>query len=300
MSILMVGATGVLGSQATLMLAKRGHKVAALVRGGGSHPKSAQLVTAGIQVVDGDLTRAESLRAAVMGHETVVCSATSMPTAANDGLRTVDHDGTLHLIEAAEAEGVKRFVYVSYSGNIRQDSPLETAKRDCENRLLGSRMEVVILRPSYFMEMWLSPALGFDPANGSVRAYGSGNAKVSYISYSNVADFMTAVAIGESEGKATILEVGGPEALSQLDAVRIFERELGKEVRVDHVPMEGLQAQHQSSDPLQQTFGALMLSYANGDVIKDAASVAERYRIQLSSVSAFASGFSLAAGRNTA
>src|SRR5208282_6367957 len=99
--------------------------------------------------------------------ETVICTATSMPAGADDGLRKVDHDGTLSLIEAAERQGVKRFVYVSYSGNSREDSPLETAKRDCENRLLNSKMQAVILRPSYFMDMWLSPALGFDPVNGS-------------------------------------------------------------------------------------------------------------------------------------
>ena len=291
MSILTIGGTGVLGSQATLMLARRGHKVAALVRGGASHSKSAQLINAGVQVVDGDLTHPNTLRTAVSGIETVVCSATSMPTAVNAGLRNVDHDGTLHLIDAAVAEGVKRFVYVSYSGNIREDSPLESAKRDCENRLLGSSMEVVILRPSYFMEMWLSPALGFDPTNGSVRVYGAGDAKVSFISYSNVADFMVAVAGGESEAKTTVLELGGPEALSQLDAVRVFERELGKEIRVDHVPLEALQMQHQSSDPLQKTFGALMLGYAKGDVVKEAASVAQRYRISLRSVSEYASGF---------
>ena len=291
MSILTVGATGVLGNEATLTLAGQGNKVTALVRGGRSHPKAQQLLSAGVQIVDGDLTRPDTLRDAVSTIETVVCSATSMPTGVNDGLRNVDHDGTLKLIEAAEAAGVKRFVYVSYSGNIREDSPLESAKRDCENRLLGSRMEVVILRPSYFMEMWLSPALGFDPVAGSVRAYGPGDAKVSYISCSNVADFMAAVAGGEFADKKAVLELGGPEALSQLDAVRIFERELGRKITVDHLPIEALHMQHQSSDPLQKTFGALMLSYANGDVVADAGLAAQGYRINLRSVSQYASGF---------
>jgi uncharacterized protein YbjT (DUF2867 family) len=114
----------------------------------------------------------------------------------------VDLEGTLALIDSAERAGVKRFVYVSYSGNIREDSPLETAKRRCESRLLDSAMEAVILRPSYFMEVWLSPALGFDPANGAARIYGDGEGKVSYISGTDVASFAIAAATSEYPKKA--------------------------------------------------------------------------------------------------
>jgi uncharacterized protein YbjT (DUF2867 family) len=291
MPILMVGATGTLGSEIALRLAKRRRDVVALVRGGQSHPKSKQLLDVGVRIVEGDLRRPDTLSAAVSRVDTVICSATSMPSAVDDGLSKVDHAGTLSLIEAAKAEGVKRFVYISYSGNIREDSPLETAKRDCESRLLSSSIEAVILRPSYFMEMWISPALGFDPVGGSVRTYGSGDSKVSYISNSNVADFAVATATGEFDSKNTVLELGGPEALSQLEVVRIFEQKMGRQMRVDQVPIEALRAQHQSSDPLQKTFGALMLAYANGDVVKDALRNAQQYQIKLRSVSEYASGF---------
>jgi NADH dehydrogenase len=185
MSTLIVGATGQVGGAIAFGLVEKQIKIAALVRGGSAHPKSKQLESKGIEIVEGDLCQPESLRDAMKNVETVVCTATSMPSAANDGLRRVDHEGMLALIESAEQQRVKRLVYTSYSTNIREDSPLETAKRECENRLLNSNMEVIILRPSYFMEMWLSPLLGFDPVNGSVRIYGSGEAKVSYISSSS-------------------------------------------------------------------------------------------------------------------
>jgi uncharacterized protein YbjT (DUF2867 family) len=207
---------------------------------------------------------------------------------ADDGLRRVDLEGTLSLIDSAERAGVKRFVYVSYSGNIREDCPLETAKRRCESRLLDSAMEAVILRPSYFMEVWLGPALGFDPAQGSTRIYGDGEAKVSYICGTDVADFAVAAATREYPQKNTILELGGPESLSQLDVVRIFGQKLQKKILVDHVPLEALETQHQSSDPLQKTFAALMLAYAKGDVVQGAASLAQQHLINLCSVSDFA------------
>jgi len=43
-------------------------------------------------------------------------------------------------------------------------------------------MQAGILRPSYFAEIWLSAAIGFDARNATARIYGSGDAKVSYIS----------------------------------------------------------------------------------------------------------------------
>src|SRR5215469_10023367 len=289
MSILIVSGSGRVGKEVALTLSKRGFKVSALLRGGANHPASAQLLNAGVNVIEGDLAKPESLGDAVKRIETIICSATSMPSAANDGLRRVDHDGTLSLIDAAEERGVKRFIYISYSRNIRLDSPLERAKRDCEDQLFGSRMEAVILRPSYFMEVWLSPMLGFDPANGSARIYGSGEGKVSYISSSNVADFAVAVTDADMSEKNTTLELGGPEALSQLEAVRMFERHVGAPINLDYVPVEALRTQHESSDPLQQTFGALMLGYAKGDEISDALDNAQRYGVQLRSLSEYAS-----------
>jgi uncharacterized protein YbjT (DUF2867 family) len=288
MTILVVGATGFVGGEIARRLARQSQKVAALVRGGHAHPKAKQLLLAGIEIIEGDLTRTETLERAMKHSEAVISTATSMPAGADDGLRKVDRDGTLSLIEAAERQGVKRFIYISYSGNIREDSLLETAKRDCENRLLTSKMQAVILRPSYFMDMWLSPTLGFDPVNGSARICGSGNAKVSYVSAPDVAEFGVKTTAKNYADKNTILEIGGPDPLSQLEAVGIFEEMLGKKIKLDYVPVEALQAQHMSTDPLQKTFGALMLAYAKGDVVAGAISLAHQYGIELRSVAKYA------------
>ena len=288
MSILVVGATGFVGGEIARRLAEQSHKVAGLVRGGRDHPKAQQLLSAGIEIVAGDLCRPETLVLALKNSETVVCTATSMPSAANDGLRRVDHDGMLALIDAAEQQGVKKFIYVSYSGNIREDSPLETAKRECENRLLASTMDTVILRPSYFMEVWLSPALGFDPEHCSVRIYGSGAAKVSYVSASNVSDFGAIAATRTYPDKKTVMEIGGPESLSQFEVVQIVEKARNKRMKIDYVSTEALQSQHKSSDPLQKTFAALMLAYSKGDVVAGASSLAGQHAIQLRSAAEYA------------
>ncbi len=285
---LVVGATGFVGKHITLRLRQEGHAVRALVRGGAARAEARELREAGVEIADGDLTKPGTLAAACQGIDTVIATATSMPHGRDNGLRRIDHDGALALIEAAEHAGVKKFIYTSYSGNIRYDSPLETAKRACEERLLASQIRSVILRPSYFMEVWLSPALGFDPGRAAARIYGTGEAKLHYISAFDVAEFAVATAKAD-ERLDLVLEMGGPEPLSQLDAVRLFEQARGKKFDLEFIPESALEQQHRTTtDPLQKTFAALTLAYARGDLIPQAKANAARYAIQLRSVHDFA------------
>ena len=61
------------------------------------------------------------------------------------------------------------------------------------------------------------------------------------------------------------IEVGGPEALSSLEVVKIFEELGGKAFTLQHVSEEQLRAQkEQSTDPLQESFAGLMLSLRSG------------------------------------
>ncbi len=287
---LVVGATGVVGKRIALRLHAEKRPVRAVVRGGAGRAEAQELVHAGIGIVDADLARPGSLAAACQGIENVVCTATSMPHGREEGLRRVDHDGVLALIEAAERAEVRRFVYLSYSGTLREASPLETAKRACEARLMAGSMDAVILRPTYFTEVWLSPVLGFDPMEGKARIYGTGAGKINYISAGDVAEFAVAVTLRPEPGRFG-LQLGGPEALSQLDAVTIFEETVGRKFALERVPLESLEAQRQSPDPLHQAFAALMIGYAKGDPIPDALNNADLYGVRLHSVHDYASTF---------
>ena len=83
-----------------------------------------------------------------------------MPFAYQPGVNdiaTTDLEGSLRLVDAAKAEGVEHFVYTSFSGNIDLDFPLRNAKRTVEAYLKMSGLAWTILRPSFFMEVWLQP-----------------------------------------------------------------------------------------------------------------------------------------------
>jgi hypothetical protein len=68
----------------------------------------------------------------------------------------------------------------------------------------------------------------------------------------------------------------------------VFEEMTGRRLAVEHVPLEALQAQHQSVDPLQKTFAALMIGCALGDAIPEAQSNARRYGVTLTSLQEYA------------
>jgi NADH dehydrogenase len=281
------GGTGLVGGDIVRRLLQAGRPVRAALRGGITHPKAEALAQAGVEVVEGDLTRAATLEGACQGARTVVTTVTSMPTGEHDGLRRVDLVGTLALIDAAERAGCKRFIYLSFSGGLDLDSPLLLAKRSCERHLAASGMEAVVLRPSAYMEIWLGPHLGFDPANGVVHLNGSGAAPIRFISAFDVAAIAAKAVMDPDPGG--VWELGGPEALAPLDVVKVFESKLGKSIAVIATPAaELLEAYEAASDPLARTFAAIKLGWAQGDPVPDAEAAARKFGVTLTSVEDFA------------
>jgi len=264
---LIVGATGMVGGEVCRLLTEQGRTVRALVRDSSNPERVERLKKIGAEIVRGDLKDKASIAEACRGADAVVSTASStISRQEGDSLDSVDRQGQLDLIDAAEKAGVKHFVLVSFSGT-DLDFPLLAAKRAAEDRLRKGRMTYTILQPTCFMEIWLSPHLGFDPANATARIYGGGNNKISWISFQDVAKF-AAAAVTHPQAKNAVIRLGGPDALSPLEAVRLAEESTGKKIAVEHVPEEALRAQYDAAtDPLQRSFAALMLYYAGGDVI---------------------------------
>jgi NADH dehydrogenase len=202
-------------------------------------------------------------------------------------IQRVDLEGLTNLIAAAQAADVSRFIYTSFSGQIDLDFPLRDAKRAVEQRLRDSGLVYTILRPSYFMEVWFSPAVGFDAVNAKAQIYGAGENPISWISLQDVAQFAVESLDNPAARNAT-LELGGPEALSPLQVVRIFEQAGGRPFEVQHVPEEALeQQQAAATDPMQQSFAGLMRCYARGDRI-DTQQTSKAFSVQATSVDSFA------------
>jgi uncharacterized protein YbjT (DUF2867 family) len=264
---LVVGSTGMVGGEICRLLAEQGTAVRALVRESSNAEKVTRLRGLRAEVARGDLKDRSSLEAACRGASAVVSTASStLSRQEGDSIESVDRQGQLNLIEAAEEAGVKHFVLISFP-EVDIDFPLQSAKRAVEDRLREGRMTYTILRPTFFTEVWLSPGLGFDPTNATARIYGSGHNKISWISFQDVAQFAVAT-LDNPRATNAVVKLGGPDALSPLEVVRLAEQAVGKTVVVQHVSEETLRAQHAAAtDPLQQSFAGLMLYYAHGDII---------------------------------
>jgi nucleoside-diphosphate-sugar epimerase len=119
MKILFTGATGVIGRRAVPLLAERGHDVIAVSR---RDEDAAWLEGLGAQPLAVDLFDRSAVMTAASGVDAVFHFATSIPPLAsmgdraawamNDRLRS---EATDHLVEAALAQGVQRFVQESVS-----------------------------------------------------------------------------------------------------------------------------------------------------------------------------------------
>jgi uncharacterized protein YbjT (DUF2867 family) len=284
--ILVAGATGELGRVICRKLTERGGTVYGMVRKGSAPAAVAELEAMGVVPVEADLANRESLREACSGCDSVVSGITAMGRP-EESIERVDRDGQLALIAAAAEEGVERFVYVSYSGAIGKDDPLTLAKRGVERTLKHSGMAWTVLRPSYFMESWFSPALGFDVAGGRVRIYGTGREPISWIAREDVAEF-AAEAVDSEEARNATIEIGGPEAIAPLDAVAMFESIAGRRIEVETVDEMALRSQLAAARaPQERSITALMLAYAQGDPIP-MEDIAERFGVELTPLRSWA------------
>ncbi len=129
-SVLVTGATGLAGANVCRLLVERGDTVHALARAGAD---TGPLTGLGVQVVTGDVTEPGDVRRAAEGCDSAVHCAALLGGASQDlaDFRAVNEGGTRHVLDAAEAVGMRRVVAVSTgtffntSGGLdREDAPV--------------------------------------------------------------------------------------------------------------------------------------------------------------------------------
>src|SRR5918999_1915302 len=263
--ILVAGATGALGGEICRRLIERRKPVRALVRETSDPAKVSALATAGCQIAVGDLKHRPSLDQACVAVDAVISTVSMIGTAKpGDSFEATDERGTLNLIAAAKAARVDHFIYVSFDTDSVPESPLRNAKAKVEEALRASSMTYTILQPSYFMESWLGPHLGVDVANARAQIFGSGDRKMDYVSRDDVAE-LAVQSLGNPVARNATIRFGGPQAVSQREAIRAFEEVAGRTFQIQEIPEQALEAQWQgATDPVQRTVAALMLAAARG------------------------------------
>jgi uncharacterized protein YbjT (DUF2867 family) len=286
--ILVIGATGLLGGEIVRQLRFAEHAVRCLVRTTSNSSRVEALQQTGAEIVYGDLQDPSSLQIACTGIEAIVTTAScTFSRQPGDSIQTVDRDGYFSLIDAAKNTGVRNFVYTSIPQRMRYESPLTRAKGEIGEYLKSSGMDYTVLAANFFMEIWLSPALGFDAQNARAIIYGTGDRPVGFVSYRDVAQIAVR-SLAATASKNRTISIAGPANVAPREVLQIFERSSGRTFAVEHVDEDTLIEKHRrAADPLEETFAALMLDYANGCPM-DMKETLSLFPIQLTSVPEYA------------
>ena len=266
---LVVGATGPIGLGAEIcrLLRSEGRPTRALARRTSDARRTENLRNMGVDLIEGDLKDPESLKPACRDVRTVISTASILVSRQpNDTVEQVDSRGHRDLIDVAKACGVESFLFTSFSGAIDGDFPFRNAKRDVERHLKASGLTYTILRPVFFMEVWLNPIGGFDFANARASIYGEGQNKISWLSFYDVARFALMCIDNPSVRNATV-ELGGPEPLSPLEVVRVFEDLSGRAFERFRLEQALSEQQATAKDSWARSLAGLRRCYADGGVV---------------------------------
>ena len=223
--ILVTGASGLNGRELLSRLSARGVAVRALVR---SSARAASLAALpGVEIVEGDMARPETLAGPLRGVERAMLISSSDPAML---------EVQSNFIDAARKAGVKHIVKLSGIMPER-DSPFRFARMhgEIERRLEASGMAFTHLRagefmPAYFRQVPSIVAKGamFLPME---------NAKIASIDVGDIAEVAAIVLTGSGhEGK--IYPLTGPEALTMAEVAQKLSAVTGKQIRYVNVAPE--------------------------------------------------------------
>ncbi|MGZ8701033.1 MAG: SDR family oxidoreductase [Gaiellaceae bacterium] len=236
--ILVTGGSGFVGGHVVHELRGRDLPVRCLVRDlrGG-----AKLAAWGCELVEGDVTDPESLRAAVAGVDTVI-HLVAIRQGRREQFRRIMVGGTRDLLVAAAAAGVRRFVHMSALGTSEATKDLVAyygAKWENEQQVQGSGIPYAIFRPSFV----------FGPDGGILPTFvklakltpvtpiiGSGRQRIQPIWADDLAKYF-AEAVERDDVVGRIFELGGPDVVSWNEFWECLKRVRGIRRPSLHIPV---------------------------------------------------------------
>jgi len=231
-TVLLAGATGVVGSAVLDRLVAAGHRVRTLSR----DPARAESLRArgAWEVRAADATRAEELTGVADGCDVVVSCLggnVGMGFAERRSYRAVDTVGNRNLLGAATSAGVGRFVYTAvhvqpgyaHTRYIR-------AHEEFIDELRATQLTSTVVRPTGIFTAF-APFVGM-ARRGVVSIIGDGRSRSNPVHHEDVADAIVPVL---ADGPADV-PIGGPDVLTRREMAELAFRAVGRAPRVWGVP----------------------------------------------------------------
>jgi len=228
--ILVTGAAGKTGKAVVEALAKKGVRVRAFVRR--VEHVAVLKVLGAAECVVGTFEDKGALRRATADASAIyhICPNVSPHEVAY--ARAV--------VEAAQAQGVRRFVYHSVLHPQIEAMPHHWQKMRCEEMLFAAGLDLTILQPTAYMQNILGAFPGVI-AEGVFRVPYPVTTRLSLVDLQDVAEAATVVLTAEGHGGATY-ELAGTEPLSQTEVAAAIGAALERGVRAEAETLESWQA----------------------------------------------------------
>jgi uncharacterized protein YbjT (DUF2867 family) len=233
--LLLTGATGLVGSTLLRRLLAEGTQVRCLVR----DPRRLGAQRVRVQIALGDLTDPPSFRNALRGVDTVIHLAASIRDQPQGSIEELNGIATWRMVEAAQRQGVKRFVFFSALGaSTHHRTRLLRAKALAEQAVRAAALESIVFAPSIVYapgDPWLTllERMALLPV---MPVSGGGQALFQPIWAEDVADCVIASLRGSEDGTSRRYELAGPETLSHEEIVRVVLRSIGRSRPLVKVP----------------------------------------------------------------
>jgi uncharacterized protein YbjT (DUF2867 family) len=225
--ILLTGASGYVGGRLLHRLEARGLRVRCLAR----RPEFlAERIGPNSEIVEGDVLRAETLRAALEGVRTAYYMVHSMGTASREGFEVQDRLGAQNFARAARAAGVSRIVYLGglgdeesdLSAHLRSRHEVGRALRESGVPVIEFRASVVIGSGSLSFEM-LSALVERLPAMVTPRWV---HVVAQPIAIRDLLAYLEAALDLETE-ESRVYEIGGADRVSYGGLMQEYARQRG-------------------------------------------------------------------------
>lgn len=232
--ILIVGASGRLGGLVARQLLADGVTVRAMSR---TPASLTELQRLSAECVAGDQRDPASLSAACQGIETVFTASHAFNGAGGNSSRAVDDIGNRNLIDAARVAGVRHVVFTSVMGaSPRSPVDMFRYKFATEQFLRASGLSYTILRPTAYMETWAHVFGDSIVKSGRAVVFGRGVNPINFVSVQDVASFAV-FALTDRRARNRVIEIGGPENISETQFVQMIQQVTGRIARVQHIPL---------------------------------------------------------------
>lgn len=230
--VLVVGATGYLGSHIVAHLSQAGYPVRALAR---DPSRLATERAKGVDVFVGQVTRPETLTGLCDGISVVVSTLGVRSLARRPTPWDVDYQGNLNVLTRAKQAGVKSFIFagVLHGDAMRASIPVLEPRERFIDALRQSGLAWTVLRPTgAFNDM---TAIFRQARRGRVFLFGNGEARINPIHGTDLARNV-ARCIEDSGARNRTYDVGGPDTFTYTEIARLAFQTLGTQPHISHIP----------------------------------------------------------------